>query len=254
VGRERLLVRSLLTAVSLLSLANATLDNLLSSIDIANAMRLIQKQTVLPAGVTDDIPGSARSTVRVSPRKQANKPSEMYVPHAPPSILHVLDSPEHRSVSSERRTSHGHVAFVPPPGEISSSEDARSVRSYSNALGKRKSRLSVSSSSATGFLGAKRYVSSSSVNSNINANGVNSGNPPFAVATASPEAKHKRSISERFSLSRHLIAHGRKNKNHEVMAQPETVDDAALEARDMANFQGACHREFARELALIGSF
>lgn len=212
-------------------------------------MRLIQKQTVLPAGVTDDVPGSARSTVRVSPRKHANKPSEMYVPHAPPSILHTPDSPEHRPESSERRPSHGHVAFMPPPGDMSSSEDARSVRSNSEALGKRKSRLSVSSSGASGFLGSKRYVSSSSLNSGNHVNGVSSSNPPFAVATASPEAKHKRSISERFSLSHHLISHGKKNKHKEIVAQPEIVDEAALEAKDMASFQGACHCELARYIA-----
>lgn len=202
-------------------------------------MRLIQKQTVLPAGATDqEVPGSARSTVRASPRKHANRPSEVFVPRAPPSILHVHDAQEHHPESTERRLSHGHVAFMQSTGEMSSSEDTYSVRAPSEAPRHRGPRQSVSSSSPSGFLGSKRYVSSSSLNSTNNSKGNNSGTPQFTKATASPEAKHKRSISERFSLSHHLMSHGKKTKNKEAHAQPETVDEAALEARDLANFQG----------------
>ena len=201
-------------------------------------MRLIQKQTVLPAGATDqEVSGSARSTVRASPRKHANRPSEVFVPRAPPSILHVPETQEHHSKSTERRLSHGHVAFMQSTGEMSSSEDTYSVRAPSEAPRRRGPRQSVSSS-PSGFLGSKRYVSSSSLNSTSNTNGVNSGTPQFAMTTASPEAKHKRSISERFSLSHHLMSHGKKTKNKEAHVQPETIDEAALEARDLADFQG----------------
>ena len=229
---------SCLTPASPTCAANATLDSLLASIDIANAMRLIQKQTALPAGVTDqEVPSSAQSTVR-SPRKHAERSPEVFVPRAPPPILHDHGTQEHHSESTERRLSHGHVAFVQSIGELTSSEDTQSFQMPPEAARYREHRLSASSSSPSGFLSSKRYVSSPSLNSNSHTGGINSGTPQFAKATASPEAKHKRSISERFSLSHHLMSHGKKSKHKEGHVQPETVDEVALEVRDLADFQG----------------
>lgn len=219
-------------------LSIATLDNLLSSIDIANAMRLIQKQIVLPAGVTDEATLEPnRSTIRVSSDKQRRdkKPSEIFVPRAPPPIIFKPVSP-HGEGEKVEHGSPGHVGFTRRLTRMSSSEDTHSVRSHPTVPpGNRASRLSFSSTSPSGFLGSKRHASSSNLNPSkpIFENG-GSKSP-----SNSKTGDHKRSISERFSLSHHLMPHGKKAKSKEVALQPEVNDEAVTEAKDLANLQGS---------------
>lgn len=221
-----------------LYLTLATLDDLLSSIDIANAMRLIQKQIVLPAGVTDqDTLEPNRSTIRVSPDKKRRdkKLSEIFVPRAPPPIIFKPVLPD-RDVEKVEHGSPGHVGFTRRLTRMSSSEDTHSVRSHPIVPpGNRTSRISFSSSSPSGFLGSKRHASSSNLNPNKTAFENGGSKSPSNAKTGD----HKRSISERFSLSHHLMPHGKKAKPKEVAAQPEVDDEAVTEAKDLANLQGS---------------
>lgn len=268
----------------------AVLENLLQSIDLANAMRLIQKQTVIPSGIHDvngtdaaanshTIPVSpnARSTFRNS-GKGNGKVAEMFVPVAPPPILNSPNQQDatpamrhHKEAATAGGNGHGHVAFTHPAVEVSDSEDAHSVRSgnhhhhhhqYTHSplplpTQGRASRLSTSSSIPSGLFGSRRHVSTPtslvSGNHNINNNtkAVESGTTKTqlfmagAGAVPEPNNKHKRSISERFSLNRHLLGHGKKGKAVPVPAverslagQVEVDEEVAMEAKDMAKFQG----------------
>lgn len=200
-------------------------------------MRLIQKQIVLPAGAADqETLEPNRSTVRVSPDKQRRdkRPSEMFVPHAPPPITFQPVTPE-REAEKSQNGSPGHVGFTRRLTRMSSSEDTHSVRSHpSMPPGNRASRIFFSSSSPSGFLGSKRHASSSNLNpaKTGSENGVNKS--PSSAKTN----EHKRSISERFSLSHHLMSHGKKAKVKEVHPTPEVNDEAVIEAKDLANLQG----------------
>ncbi|KAJ9101936.1 hypothetical protein QFC19_005017 [Naganishia cerealis] len=224
--------------------SSAVLDNLLQSVDLANAMRFIQKQTVIPSGAVDDTGIQPVSpTVRISPttRKSRNgKVAEIFVPQAPPPILHNPDQPGHDvSVQkAEHRSAGGHVAFTHPEVEIPSSDDTLSMRSGINPplTQGRTSRLPTSSSIPSGLFGSKRHVS----NPTSGGKNVESGNTRtqlFVGDTPEQEPKQKRSISERFNLNRHLMSHSKKPKVVERSPQPEADDEFAMEARDMARFQ-----------------
>lgn len=219
------------------SCSSVALDNLLSSIDIANAMRLIQKQIILPAGITDqETVYPDRSTVRMSPDKKRRdkKPSEIFVPHAPPPIIFKPVTPE-RAVAKVEHGSPGRLGFTPRLNRVSSSEDTHSVRSHPVATpGNRTSRVSFSSSSPSGFLGSKRHVSPS----NLGPPNASSENGGYKSPSNTKTNDHKRSISERFSLSHHLMSHGKKAKSTEVHPASEADDEAVTEAKDLANLQG----------------
>ncbi|KAI5454701.1 hypothetical protein NCC49_003589 [Naganishia albida] len=200
-------------------------------------MRLIQKQIVLPAGVTDqETVYPDRSTVRMSPDKKRHdkKPSEIFVPHAPPPIIFKPVTPE-RAVAKVEHGSPGRLGFTPRLNRVSSSEDTHSVRSHPIATpGNRTSRVSFSSSSPSGFLGSKRHASSS----NLGPPNASSENGGYKSPSNTKTNDHKRSISERFSLSHHLMSHGKKAKSTEVHPASEADDEAVTEAKDLANLQG----------------
>ena len=262
------------------------MEDLLQSIDLANAMRLIQKQTVIPSGthVDDNTSGAAGSpTLRViSPRATKSRNNgktvdEIFVPRAPPPILYSPNqrdgnaSPQHRTEHYRQAAGggpghgHGHVAFTHPGVDLSSSEDAHSVRSGHHqhhlhhsplplATQGRASRLSTSSSIPSGLFGSKRHVSTPASLVAGNNKGVElagttktqlfmAGSGGGGAGVPEPNNKHKRSISERFSLNRHLLMHGKKTKAMGPVGGPaaghmEVDEEVAMEAKDMAKFQG----------------
>ncbi|KAJ9108917.1 hypothetical protein QFC21_000238 [Naganishia friedmannii] len=260
--------------------SSAVLENLLQSIDLANAMRLIQKQTAIPSGVHDDDNGAINSaTVRVSPNASKfrnntgnGKMAEMFVPVAPPPILYGPNQQDGSSAAQHRADRRaavagggGHVAFTHPGVEVSSSEDAHSVRSVHHpptplpALTQgRASRLSTSSSIPSGLFGSRRHVSTPTSLVSGSNKGIESGTTKTQLflagggpgAVPEPNNKHKRSISERFSLNRHLLGHGKKNKavlpveRSLAAGQVEVDDEVAMEAKDMAKFQGKLEAGF----------
>ncbi|KAJ9125273.1 hypothetical protein QFC22_000228 [Naganishia vaughanmartiniae] len=254
--------------------SSAVLENLLHSIDLANAMRLIQKQTVIPSEVHEDDNDPASSpTVRVSRNvgKFRNmtagngKMAEIFVPHAPPPILYSPEQQDGSAGLQRKAEQHralatgggGHVAFTHPGVEVSSSEDAHSVLSGGQTLHHlplptqgRASRLSTSSSIPSGLLGSRRHVSTPSSLVSGNHKAIESGttkNQPFMAtgttgAIPEPNNKHKRSISERFGLNRHLLGHVKRGKvgapvGRSAAGEFEVDEEAAWEAKDIAKFQ-----------------